>query len=67
MEHVGNFNYGATGKALGFTNELLKGGAGVYQALYGPRSWSFYNSWFDDPVDQEMIKEGFEWYDENYN
>lgn len=65
MEHVGNFNYGATGKALGFTDELLKGGAGLYQALFGPRSLSFYNSWFDDPVDQEMIKQGFEWYDNN--
>ena len=65
MEHVGNFNYGATGKALDFTDELLKGLAGGYQVFNGPRDWSFWSSWGDDPIDQFYINQGTDWYENN--
>ncbi|MDD2839872.1 MAG: polymorphic toxin type 44 domain-containing protein [Rickettsiales bacterium] len=65
MEHVGNFNYGATGNALGFSEIILKIFAGKNQIENNTSSPDFWDSWFDDPVDQEMIEQGFEWYDNN--
>jgi len=34
-EDAGNFNFGATGRAVGFTEEILKMGAGAYQIFEG--------------------------------
>jgi hypothetical protein len=66
MEHVGNFNYGATGRALGIPPSVLKGAGGSVQIVTGTSSWEFANSNFDDPVDQKYIQQGIDWYDENY-
>lgn len=66
MEHVGNFNYGATGRALGIPPSVLKGAGGVVQIAQGTSDWDFYDSYFDDPVDQKYIQQGIDWYDENY-
>lgn len=66
MEHVGNFNYGATGRALGIPSSILKGAGGVVQIGVGTSDWNFYDSYFDDPIDQEYIQQGIDWYDEHY-
>ncbi len=66
MEHAGNFNYGAMWRALGLSAIELKAGAGAYQVKSGTSDLSFYDSWGDDPVDQEYIQEGIDWYDANY-
>lgn len=66
MEHVGNFNYGATGKALGAPWWILKLGAGSYQVGTGTSKLSFFSSGFDDPVDSYFVNEGYDWYDDNY-
>jgi hypothetical protein len=66
MEHVGNFNYGATGRALGIPPSVLKGAGGVVQIAQGTSDWNFYDSYFDDPVDQGHIQQGIDWYDESY-
>lgn len=62
MEHVGNFNYGATGKAMGVPEWLLKAVAGWYQIDSGTSKLSFITSYGDDPVDQYFINEGIKWY-----
>lgn len=66
MEHVGNFNYGATGNALGTPWWILKLGAGGYQFRTGTSKLSFISSGFDDPVDSYFVNEGYDWYDDNY-
>lgn len=80
-EHVGNFNYGATGRAIlrkmnrNFVENLLLRGGGYKQEQDGTsqEEWGDYrdltltNSFYgDDPRDQEMIKQGINWYDQNY-
>jgi len=62
MEHVGNFNYGATGRAMGVPSFILRGAAGFYQFTSGTSKLSFVISFGDDPVDQYFINEGIEWY-----
>ena len=82
MEHAGNFNYGAMGKAAGLSEQELKRFAGVYQKYgnngntYKPEFrdpedidfplFSPGTSYGDDPVDQRHIQDGMDWYDENY-
>ena len=66
MEHTGNVNAGATGRAAGIPASALKIGAGAYQIKSGTSSPEFWNSNFDDPVDQEYIQQGIDYYDENY-
>ena len=66
MQYVGNFNYGATGRAAGIDASILRGAGGVVQIGTGTSSWDFYDSNFDDPIDQEMIQQGIDWYDANY-
>jgi hypothetical protein len=73
-ENFGNFNYGATGLALGFdeTTLLREAGraqqaAGTSKAEWNDPGWHM-NPWGgeppygDDPDDQEQIKKGFEYY-----
>ena len=67
MEDVGNFNYGATGRAAGYSREMLLDVAGKVQIGTGTSSWEFYDSNWDDPVDQVRITEGMDYYDELYN
>ena len=64
-EDFGNFHYGATGRALGFSEETLLRGAGAVQSVRrpewgGPFGGSPYG---DDPRDQTMIKLGIEYYE----
>ena len=62
----GNFNYGATGRALGIPDAILVRAAGVAQFISGWQNW---NPSFgvpghapapygDDPVDQAAIRAG---------
>ena len=80
MEHVGNFNYGATGRAAGYERETLLRAGGVVQIVTGRSRPEFGSpidnmkfgnknpntSYGDDPRDQRMIESGMNWYDENY-
>jgi len=65
MEYASNFNYGAMGKAAGLSDLELQLAAGMYQIWSGTSNISFYNTYFDDPVDQKYIKEGIDWYNIN--
>ena len=67
MEHAGNFNYGAMGKAGGLTEFELRAGGGYQQVRDGTSSPEFFYPWSfsygDDPVDQKHIQDGIDWYD----
>ena len=73
-EDFGNFNYGATGRVLGFDREFLRWAAGVFQKDSEPEWGSMFdnlednpNTLFgDDPRDQEMIIQGMDYYDNYY-
>ncbi|MBJ8099710.1 hypothetical protein JDS98_16650 [Bacillus cereus group sp. N11] len=65
-EDLGNFHFGYVGKAIGFTDFELKGGAGFYQILSGTAEWVYYQTYFDDPRDQEMIQVGIDYYNKGY-
>lgn len=65
-ENLGNFNFGATGCAFGFTAKILLRGAGWAQQKSGTSKPGFNNWWGsspygDDPNDQEMIRRGIEY------
>jgi hypothetical protein len=65
-ENFGNFNYGATGAAIGFSNQVLLRMAGFAQWRSGNRKpkdgWFFWNAPYgDDPNDQEWIKKGIDY------
>jgi hypothetical protein len=66
-ENFGNFNYGATGKAAGFPDSVLQRGAGWAQEQAGTSDPSW-GHWYedapygDDPIDQEQIKKGIDYY-----
>ena len=66
MEYAGNFNYGAMGRAAGLSETELKAGGGAYQIWSGTSDLNFYDSYFDDPIDQQHIQEGIDWYNANY-
>lgn len=71
MEHVGNFNYGATGAAAGIPGNVLERMAGRQQeqgANYDPANGHYWwrEPYGDDPIDQYYINEGIDWYDDNY-
>ena len=59
----GNFNYGATGTAFGFSSQTLQRAAGWAQQQAGT-SQSDWGNWYgsyphgDDPLDQQWIKRG---------
>jgi Bacterial toxin 44 len=72
-EDFGNFNYGATGRAIGFSEYQLQTEAGRAQIAAGTskpgwgkppgRIWGQgVPPYGDDPYDQAMIKKGFEYY-----
>ncbi|EEM86589.1 hypothetical protein BK749_08255 [Bacillus thuringiensis serovar vazensis] len=65
-EDLGNFHFGYVGKAIGFTDFELKGGAGFYQVLSDTSEWAYYQTFFDDPRDQEMIQLGIDYYNKGY-
>ncbi|MGY2180835.1 polymorphic toxin type 44 domain-containing protein [Pseudomonas agarici] len=62
-EAFGNFNYGATGTAAGFSEGVLLRAAGFAQNRAGTSTEEFGTWWGqapfgDDPADQRWIKEG---------
>jgi hypothetical protein len=73
-QNFGNFNYGATGRALGLSEGLLLREAGRAQQAAGtsrpewgdPGSrlnpWGGTGSFGDDPVDQFWIRSGFDYF-----
>ena len=67
MEYVNNFKYGVVGRATGFSEFELRSSVGMYRIWTGTSSPSFYNSYFDDPVDQKYIKKGIEYYNRKYS
>ena len=66
MEHAGNFNYGATGRAAGIPAFILRGAGGIVQITTFTSSPEFWNSNFDDPIDQQYIQQGIDYFYENY-
>ena len=62
FESFGNFNYGATGAAAGFTDLTLLVGAGYAQITDRTASLEWAGSFFDDPIDQEWIRAGIKYY-----
>ena len=65
-EDLGNFNYGATGAAKGFTLGTLLSAAGLVQIYTGTAKLRFDETFFDDPQDQLMIKYGYDYYHNTY-
>ncbi|MUF07216.1 bacteriocin [Pseudomonas sp. CCM 7893] len=64
-EEVGNFNYGATGRAAGIPEQVLLRAAGAAQGIAGTSMEDFGKWWAgspygDDKVDQVWIKAGIE-------
>lgn len=62
----GNFNYGATGSAFGFPDQVLLRMAGWAQQQAGTSKAEWGGPWGrapygDDPDDQEMIRRGIEY------
>jgi uncharacterized protein RhaS with RHS repeats len=71
-EDFGNFNYGATGAALGFSEQTLLRGAGwAHQRANNPDElnikWMGAAPYGDDPKDQAQIKAGINYYINCFN
>ncbi|MFZ2190466.1 MAG: CARDB domain-containing protein [Candidatus Magasanikiibacteriota bacterium] len=60
---MGNINFGYTGKAAGLPAWMLRSGAGAAQIVVGTSKTEWYNSYFDDPIDQMMINVGITLYE----
>jgi RHS repeat-associated protein len=66
-QEFGNFNYGATGAALGLELDFLLRGAGWAQSRAGTSRLEW-GEWYqrppygDDPKDQEQIKRGYNYF-----
>ncbi len=68
-DDFGNFNYGVAGKAFDFSNIVLEGAAGVNQIGNGYKYGSPVGglpSYGDDPKDNEMVRQGIEYYNKNF-
>ncbi|MHB9000599.1 MAG: IPT/TIG domain-containing protein [Thermoanaerobaculia bacterium] len=70
-EEFGNFNYGATGAALGLPEQVILRGAGWANQKADPKGrkglpgrWWSKEPYGDDPQDQKWIKEGINFYKE---
>lgn len=66
-QDFGNFNFGATGAALGISENILLRGAGWAQQRAGTSkpeygTWTGDAPYGDDPADQELIQRGIEYY-----
>lgn len=65
-EYIGNYHYGYMGKAIGFSNTVLKSAAGMYQIKSNTSDWKYISSYFDDPADQVAITNGYKDYNKGY-
>jgi RHS repeat-associated protein len=66
-ETFGNFNYGATGAAMGIPQDVLLRAAGLVQMVNGPCDPSNGYPWWrslygDQPWDQDAIRAGYQYY-----
>lgn len=64
----GNFNYGFGGSAAGFQDWVLLRAAGLYQMISGTWEIGFglpigFAPYGDDPHDQQMIRNGIQYYE----
>ena len=66
-ESFGNFNYGATGGALGISLPDLFDAAGMIQVRNGTSKleWGMHTN-FDQPSDHRDIAAGYRWYQTHY-
>lgn len=64
-ETIGNFHYGYVGSAI-FGPTVLKAAAGFAQFCDGTTDFSYWNSYFDDPKDQEDIQWGINVYNREH-
>ncbi|HIX14462.1 MAG TPA: hypothetical protein H9740_01835 [Candidatus Hungatella pullicola] len=64
-ETIGNFHYGYVGRAV-WPASILKSAAGMYQIISGTSSWGYWDSFFDDPADQEDIEWGISVYESEH-
>ena len=58
FQDPGNIHYGYVGSALHTLTDLHIA-AGAYQIYSGTSDWSFWNSYFDDPMDGGAITYGY--------
>lgn len=80
-EYFGNFNYGATGRALGLPRDVILRAGGAVQVLTNLRRLAEGkpttpsegtpldlgdSSYGDDPRDQQMITDGIDYYDRHH-
>ncbi|PFZ09503.1 hypothetical protein COL63_22380 [Bacillus pseudomycoides] len=63
-EDLGNMHYGYIGRAGGFTRDLLKTAAGLYQIKSGTYKLEWISTYFDDPNDQSWINYGIQLWDD---
>lgn len=64
-ETIGNFHYGYVGRAV-WPASILKSAAGMYQIISGTSTWGYWDSFFDDPADQEDIEWGISVYESEH-
>lgn len=57
-EDFGNYHYGLYTKALGLNATFSQAAAGFAQICTGTSQRRYWETWFDDPRDNEMIKKG---------
>lgn len=60
-DDVGNILFGYVG-ATEYPLWFLQMGAGAYQVKSGTSDWAFYDSYYDDPRDSDMIEYGYNLY-----
>lgn len=61
LQDFGNYNFGVYSKAIGYSLNFVKSGAGLYQIWSRTSSWKYIRSKFDDPQDAKMIEAGYKW------
>ena len=65
---LGNIMFGYIGSSIGLNENMLRGGAGLYEFFQGLTNkgvdiqWGYFYSLFDDPADQEAISIGIQMY-----
>lgn len=62
----GNMLFGYVGKLFGYDDEFLCAGAGAYQIISFTSSWRYWDTYFDDPDDTEMIRRGIKIYNDTH-
>ena len=65
-ESIGNLNFGYIGAALGYSEEFMCLGAGMYQIISGTSDLSWMCSYWDDPADSLNIIIGSRMYTMGY-